>query len=323
MRERHPGRGSESGGVITATREYEVTLSGAEAGDALVAQYASGIPNKGDQYPVTAIGKAVPVCVDKDAKLLDDKNQSTWLVTVEYSNAELVLPPQEQPIDNETEPWERDPVYDYDFIDVPWTPTTDFSSPSKSVLNSVGDPFDPPIQLTKKTRKIIITTASQSWSSTTAGALIDCVNNAPITINGETIAAKSARLLVWKGTPATWTDTDNNEHDYFEIVIEILLDNGLDDVSKEAVAGGGSIPLSHAILVPNTGYRAITSTEYEDGDTVQITGRIFDDSDQPITVPAFLTDTDDETTTGRETTEPTYRRFEIYEAKSFTPLGLT
>lgn len=213
--------------VLELRREWVVTIDAPAYDGAVQALAHSTIPVYGTPWPFAITGYVRPVVRKISSSLLDaEKSRVVYLVEVEYNNSRDYLggggsgtPNSEDP------PWEDDPQYEYDYNSYQGPFEQEPNSPYEQVVNTVGDPFDPPPERTRYTRKITITRNTQAFSPADAKTLQNTVNEAAITINSESIDAECAHLLRWSARTSVWTNpTTGSETTYYEETIEIELD---------------------------------------------------------------------------------------------------
>ena len=248
------GQGAaENDGIITADRSFLVTLTAASASGPLEAMYATDgvttIPAYGAQYPLGVTNKARARVVSKTVSPhAADTTRLVYVVTVSYSNKPeaLELITSSNP---DVAPWNRDPVYDYDFDNADVELDMDKASTPIRVCNAAGDKLDPPVVVSEARPRIVISRAKTSYDLSTAISLINTVNAATVAVNGVNFSAGTLRLLKWSGRENTYTDSAGSDTTYYEQVIELEYGAaGFDIVRvneglKEKTAGGSLLPI--------------------------------------------------------------------------------
>jgi hypothetical protein len=233
--------------VTTFTRRYRVTLSAASAYGQDLAITATNIPTVGSYWPRTVSGRATPTVRNVSARPLDAASRKLWEVTVSYSNETDSAGEKES--EAELAPWLKTPKYNYDFNDYAVALEYDNGSPTgRKVQNTLGEPFDPVPTVSKALRRITITRASVSYNDATADAITNTINNAPITIRGNTYAAGMLRLLKWSAVSNEYATDQGVLIDYFDETVEVEV---------------GDYTYGHDLRILNQGYK-----ELKDG-TVQ------------------------------------------------------
>lgn len=201
----------------TFTRCFIVKTSGSSSTAADEILLDTGTPAMFAAWPKLVTGRRTPVVVAKTCAPLSQEAQDQWLVTVEYSNDPRKI---QLTVTNSSEPWDADPLFSYDFIRRDMV--LEYDSDGDPVVNSAGDPFDPPIMIEKVSRKITIKRATKAtYNPETAADLIDTINSDAVTVNGETIALGNARLLRWEGSDNIYYDDTGSEQVYQDETIEI------------------------------------------------------------------------------------------------------
>lgn len=184
VEQKHTGVSGSYGGVTdeTETVEYRVTTDNKYTTRADI--MASGLlPVKYSEHPDNALMTV------RDVSLEQDEAPTVWTATVSYSSA----------------PYDKDDEEDEEFdspLDKParikWT-TTQFTKPiyrdvnEEAIVNSVGDYFDPPIEIESSRFSIVVEknlSAVPVWVLTYPNA----VNQSAFEVQGLTIDAGVARL---------------------------------------------------------------------------------------------------------------------------------
>lgn len=288
-----PGGAEDNNTETTVSRLFQVTFDSLAYSNPIAALVATGIPARGDLYPVEIAGVARPRAKSLTSTQADPNSRLIYNVEVKYSNAPEKDSESKQEDNSETPPWERAAKYSYDFNEYDAALEVDYSDPPKPVVNTVGDKFDPPVSRSKVLPRVVITRARQTFDQSVATGLYNSTNNAQVEINGAAVPIDMARLVKWSAEAATWADVDGVDHEYYEETIEIELATDTTNGFKLQVA--------------NTGYRYLVG------------GRPTLIPD--ITTPAFLNADGTGYQSGAAIT-PNYILFKVYESKDWAPLDL-
>lgn len=289
------------GTTITAVRRFLVTLSAPATDGALQACLAYNIPKRRDKWPEQYDGFTRPVATDITAiPYKSDQTRRVYVVTVDYTNdgVEYGGGGEADP-DTEKAPWEKDAVISYDSIEYTAALEKDYSTPPAAVVNSVGDPFDPPPEVVRTRTKITIQFASTAVRSTLVNVTANYVgmtNSTTVTIDGQTYTPNVLKLTRYNVTSAEWVNPDGGAvTDYNEVVAEI-------EVNQD----------TWLIEIRNQGYRARPSAGQEPV--------VVMDNGRPRTVPTLLASDG----TATSASSPNYITFKQYPETDFStiPLGL-
>lgn len=212
---------SVDGEVITAIRRFFVQIDAPASDGAMQAVLAAALPAYRAKFPSGFGSYVVPTVRTKTAQPLDDNSRTLYAVTVNYSNEapdpELIRNAE----DTETLPWEEDPQFTYDVAEYPVAMENDFADTPVAVLNSVGDPFDPPVESVVSRRRIVVTYNDQNNNAASCSPYVNTVNQNAKTINGEAFAAQTLRLIRWTSQPAVYTEPDGTSSvTYYQVTVE-------------------------------------------------------------------------------------------------------
>lgn len=212
-------------GYVTVRTSYIVQFDSAGADAIIQAPYASGIPSKGDAYAQGTITPSATLRT-KTARPLGDASRRDYLVVCTYTNK-----PHEQtqaggtggtPNTTGEQPWDDEPLFDYDFTEYASRPRYDKTSPAPlEYLNTAGHPFDPPHEVPLVGTRIIITRNTQHYNPETARNLTNTINAGVVKIDGVSYAVGVCRLKRWSGRQAVFTTPGGSQETYWQEVIEI------------------------------------------------------------------------------------------------------
>ena len=220
--ERHNDHRAEVGedGYISVSTSYIVRYDSASALNLLAAPYASGIPSKGDVFPGGSTSPSMTLRT-KTARPHSDQDRRTYIVECNYSN-KPAGGTGGTPNTTGDQPWDDDPLFDYDFTEYASRPRYDKTSPTPlEYLNTAGHPFDPPHEIPLVGTRIIITRNTQDYNPETARNLTNTINAGEVTIDGVTYAVGVCRLKRWSGRQAVFTTPGGSQETYWQEVIEI------------------------------------------------------------------------------------------------------
>lgn len=142
---------------------------------------ASALPYLGQLYQ----GDFLAYC-DNITATQDSASPTLWVVTATYTNERLG--------ENGEQPNE-DPLADP--VDVSWSTeqyqrVADTDNASQGIVNSAGDPFDPPA-MRDESRRVVTITSNESTVPSWVLSYQDAVNSSACTIDGFSVAAGQAK----------------------------------------------------------------------------------------------------------------------------------
>lgn len=297
---------SLDGGKITITDHYIVTLSADAANAPVTCLTASAggvsIPAMYTGYSYSITGYSTCLLRRKNVQKLDN-SLTKYEVVCEYNNDDQTQSDSQN--DPETAPWLRSDAttYSYSYNNYEKALQLDLSDEPKPIVNTLGDPFDPPLTISIARPRIIIRRKRTSYHPGIARDLVNTCNSGSVSINGVTYGEGTCRLLSYSGESAYWEDPDTPKTyiPYYEQEIEI-----------ESI-GKGETNL-YQVEVANMGYFCL---DQQSGERVRVSD--LKGSDHPglsrldydgyiIIDPAV---------------EPYYNTFQIYKLASWGDLGLS
>ncbi len=209
------------------SRSFSVRTDSLESEDT-IANHAS-TPQLGDSHPDSSFS----ICSSR--KFNQDANSPLdWLITCQYTT-------DWETVETETDPLLFRPQVTWGTQYVQRPLVVDAADSSKKVLNTAGDPFDPPVMTDRPLTTCSISmnvAAIPSWIF----SLRNKVNNAALTIRGVSIAEELALLR----NLTISDDRYKNGTLYFRVEIELLID---EDGHKVKILNDGL----HELDVSRTG----------------------------------------------------------------------
>jgi hypothetical protein len=286
--------------TLSYTDAYLVKLSAADVDGDLIAISANGIPAMFAQG-TTITGYSIPLVKKKSAQLLNsDSDHITYVVSVDYSNDSETQDASKK--ETEKAPWLRPWTYSCGKTAYERALTYDFSTTPKAVVNSCGDPFDPPLSVEYVRPNIKIQYASNvSFAPSTLSTYVNTVNSDTVTINGASFTAGKCRLTDWSVEKSFFEDSTTQPPTttaYFDHTLEV-----------ELLAGHES---SFDVSIVDQGYRHKVGgvlTRDKDGEgnnnpnPILLNGNGVKISDPINTAPSYIT-------------------FRIYKQVAWSGLGL-
>lgn len=278
-----------SGNDVSHTVSYIVEIAAPAADGALQAITKLGI-NKGDVLD----GHNDMTATSIDAVPLDDSNSRTlYKVTIKYSNAKGTTsqPGDDGPVIKERTPWEEPARFTFSTSEYSVALEKDKSDENKPVLNSVGDPFDPPIEVSASRTRISVSFSRQT-SKLYFLDLVDTVNKLTITLLDRIFTPETLRLISYGETQDEYKNADGNYITYFNVTMELEHNANTWDM-----------------LVRDQGYRARPAPNEPP--------RIVMDGNAPKTVPTLLKD---DGTIQSDLSNVNYKIFKPYEPNEWDGL---
>jgi len=147
----------------------------------------------------------------------DRKNHSVWYATLSYRT--------KQQTSSSEDPLDSNSMVDFDtvpmsyVIDKAYDDDDDQGSPTKEVLNTAGDPFDPPMTGEKQLDLIIIEKNYPSFDPADAKIFRDTMNEGALTIGGMPIGDGQGWMRLVKPRTQFKTDGQSYERVRFEILV--------------------------------------------------------------------------------------------------------
>lgn len=186
--EKWDGRGGESGGITDtrSTRSFLVITSSRYDDEFTIA--ASGLlPTQFSSHPHFAFLTARRTRYNQRSE-----HSRVWDVEVEYSSEPLSQREQEEAQQQSPNPLARAPQVRW--ASQQYAKAIHKDLDGKALVNSAGDPFDPPVEVD---RSRWVVTISKNVSSVPPVILTysDSINDNPFTIGGVTVEAKKAKLM--------------------------------------------------------------------------------------------------------------------------------
>jgi len=207
---------TETASGYTHTRIFRVMIDAPSATGHHEALQAEGIPRMYELFPIYD-GTQV---INRNAKLLDANSRLMYQVQIDYgiqsgSSASVAK-----------KPWEKNSLFDFDFVEAPEPLLQDFSTPPKPVLNSSGDFFENQLMQDKVKLKIMVRRARLNYDPDSAWSLLNTLNPDQVTLRTfGTFPAKKLKLRVWKGTETEYTNSSTGSiTTYFDEYLEFLCD---------------------------------------------------------------------------------------------------
>lgn len=301
---RHPfGTVSLDKNGLLIVDEYIVKMSAADTTAKLGALTASAggvsIPALYTSYSSTITGFGRPLLRKKSVQQLQEESGLYFAVSCEYSNDDSTQTDSQQSY--ESPPWLRPQTVSYSHVSYEKALTQDFSDEPKPVLNSAGDPFDPPVAYSYVRPKITIRRSSSSFS-TSSIALIGTSNSGNETIGGVPFGAGECRLLSYAAEKQYWEDPEDPGVliPYYDETIEVET-AGADETSIDEIE------------VADMGYR------YLDENSKPVRA-----SDQKGSEHVGVVRLDGEGGLISDPADPTeYKTFRVFKRESWAGLSLT
>jgi hypothetical protein len=197
-------------------REFRVKITDPSTDTVPLILSATGLPDIGDGFPGDTLSK----CARKTARKQSEDDWQYWLVTCSYA--------LNGPSGGTNDPTDDDPQIsvDCEAVEVPFDrayntdPADTFGNPTLAVLNSAGDPFDPPA-MTQRYRMVLqVQKNAKTFNLTTIFQYVNTTNSAATTVAGVTIPAKCGLIRRISARKA-W---DGRGRAYWDVTYEIAID---------------------------------------------------------------------------------------------------
>lgn len=191
-------------------RSFIVHTNSIDTEDTIAAHAST--PDLGDSHPDDAFA----ICVGRQIKQVDDSNYD-WIISCRYAT-------DWENVESETDPNNFRQVVTWGTQFVQTVLTKDVVT-DEAIVNTAGDPFDPPLMTDRPLTTCNITTNANAIP-TWLFSLRNKVNDAALTIRGVTVPKKTALI---RGLTIS-DERYKNGTLYYRIEIELLIDEQGHDV---------------------------------------------------------------------------------------------
>ena len=214
--------GEETAKTRAQTREFIVEYS-SDTDVSNIATYNSSvvlalsgstiIPDVGEPFP----GDGRSYCTKRRAILYKDKYH--WLVTCWHETVSI-----------EEDPTTEDPVISFDsaqytrVIEKAYQTGDARGAPTKAILNSADDPFDPPIQQPESRTLISVTQNVRNFREEWISEFENTINDRETRIAGFNVGVGQARMVRINAVPKTLVREELWDLDYWEVSFQVELD---------------------------------------------------------------------------------------------------
>lgn len=304
FKEIHSGRDGEEATdqrrtIRRYTRVFRV-VTNSNSDDAAVIRAHASCPNVGDAHPND---------VGSWCRRVNPRNESfskrVWIVTAAYSSErELSDNPLDDPalITWNTEQFQRPYFQDIN---------------GDAIVNSAGDPFDPPAmgddsRVTATIRKNV---AGISGIASWFLSYQDCVNNAPFLLDGIYIAEGAAKMQA----VSLGEVQERNSITYRVLSMTMHFRR---DAYSAAGSGSGATPSTEwALELLDAGFRELAQAGSTSGSGGAYRRKITDEDGEPVKSPVLL-DGSGEPLDDPSASTAVFLPFDIYPVKDFSVLPL-
>ena len=279
----------------SASRIFMVRTTDKEDGVAIL--NLEGIPQLNDLHPYDASLLVSSRSVDPDVEA------DTWKVTVEYASRIVNVP-----FDKNTKPWDL-PPYNVSSGSVPYNKVMTKAykdgdskdNPSVDILNTAGDPFDPPLEYVEYNSLIKFTYNKKNFSLFDIKKYKRTINASSEIILDQNIEPKTAKINEIDAVKVDVKD-ENGNFDYSYYKISIVMEIG-----------------NFETKLLNDGFYAVENGQKFEIKLDNDTGNYGKDKGDPVTEPVKL---DENGAILPQGDSPVYLPFQTYFAQNWKGLGL-
>lgn len=216
--ERHQIRdGDQTEDKRNYTRTWQVFTNDKTDSAAVVLAYST-IPNIKDSFPGDVQSRLV-----RRRAIPDEEESMLWIVTCRYETESQIGAGEDDPTNEDPQVSFTGVQYDV-VVDKAYQSGDTVGNPTRPVVNSAKDEFDPPITQPESRTLVTIKQNLSGYNPLWSMEYENTINNGKITIVGIKVGATKARMVkidaIFKTSP---NPNSTRDYEYYEVVYQIEL----------------------------------------------------------------------------------------------------